>query len=800
MKFTLNWLKEYLDTTASLEEICEKLTSIGLEVESVTNFAETLKPFTVAEILETQPHPQADRLRVCKVNAGDNILEIVCGAPNARAGIKIPLAKIGTIIPNGNFEIKKSKIRGVESNGMLCSASELNISNDSEGILELPLSAEVGKPFAKYVGLDDALIEIAITPNRGDALGVYGVARDLAAAGLGNLKQIDNKDFEIEKGFESPIKLEIDDVAKNACNWFVGVYVKNVSNKPSPEWLKQRLESIGKKPISALVDITNYLTFAFSRPAHIYDADKISGKLTVRYAKESEKIIALDNKEYSLSDAILVASDDNYVHSIAGVMGATESGCSLDTKNIFLEMACFESDVVSKSGRLLQIDSDSRYRFERGVDKNSSHFYKMAVNLILDICGGQASAPEIAGDISYKHKNLQFDYNIIEKITGVKADETNAKSIFENLGFIIKGNNFTIPSWRNDISIPQDLAEEYARIVGYDNIPLTYLVKPAKSVVALNQSQKKSQVSRRLLASCGFNEVVSFSFMNEDFAKIFYEKDLIEIENPISSDLGVMRPYILPNLLEAISKNQSRGKKSFSFFEIGSAFSKHADGNFIQSQNICGVRSGLKSAKSPLSVAIEYDVFDIKKDLLKVLSLYFDVSKLSVSQNVEFKFYHPGRSGVYKLGNNIIAVFGEVHPSVKQKYDIKTNIYSFEVFVDKLPISKEKSDYSRKPLEISNFQAIERDFAFILDTKTLAQDVLVAVRKSEKNIQEATIEEVNIFDIYEGAKLGEGKKSIAFNVRIQPKNATLTDEHIEQVSNKIIESVRLSTGGILRDK
>jgi phenylalanyl-tRNA synthetase beta chain len=793
MKFTLSWLKEYLETDATLEQICEKLTAIGLEVESVNNFAETLKTFTVAEILETAKHPQADKLQVCKVNTGTEVLDIVCGAANARAGIKVPLAKIGAIIPNGGFEIKKSKIRGVESNGMLCSASELGIAEESEGILELPLQAEVGKPFAPYLGLDDAVIEIAITPNRGDCLGVYGIARDLAAAGLGELKTLNIAPF--NSNLENPISVNIE---STNCTHFIGVHIKNVQNKTSPEWLKKKLESIGKKPISALVDITNYLTFAFGRPSHIFDADKLNGKITVRNAKEGEKIIALDNKEYSLDENILVIADDKNPVAIAGVIGGLESGCGLDTKNAYLEIAYFNPDAVANSGRKLQIDSDARYRFERSIDFNSYKLVDLAIKLITEICGGEPSKPVMAGDFNYKTKEIDFDFAVIEKVTGLKTDIDLAKNIFTKLGFEIAGNKLKVSSWRNDVSIAEDMAEEYARIVGLDNLPITYMQKPNNIQPAISQAQKRISNCRRVLAGRGLNEVISFSFMSEEKAKLFADENkFIKVANPISSDLGVMRPSIISNLLDAVATNQARGKKSFSFFEIGNVFSKEKD--FVQIQSISAIRSGVKLEKSALNKEELFDVFDIKADCLSVLSQFFDVSKLSAEKNDKFNYYHPGRSGIYRLGPNIIAVFGEIHPSHKQKFDLKQTAFAFEIFTDKLPQAKPKTDFARKPYEISNFQPIERDFAFIVESKILAQDIISAVRKSEKSISEAVIEDIKIFDIYEGEKLGEGKKSIAFNVRIQPKNATLTDEQINNATSKIVENVRIATGGTLRD-
>jgi len=794
MKFTLSWLKEHLETTATLDEICAKLTSIGLEVESVSDFAEILKAFTVAEIISTQKHPQADKLNMCKVNTGTEILDIVCGAPNARAGIKIPLARIGTIIPANGMEIKKTKIRGVESSGMLCSADELGIAGGSEGILELPEEAVVGQPFAPFIGLDSALIEIAITPNRGDCLGVHGIARDLSASGIGTLKKPSYHDLKHEGKTENPIKISID---SKDCNWFIGVHIKDLQNKPSPDWLRKKLESIGKRSISALVDITNYLTFTYGRPAHIYDADKLNGNITIRSAVAGEKFTSLDDKEYALDENILVVADSNSSVAVAGVIGGLQSGCSLNTTNAYLELAHFSPSAVARSGRQLQIDSDARYRFERTVDISSSELLSVAIKLITDICGGTASKEFVAGNISHTPRQMEFQPQIIEAVTGIRPDIQDLDKMLTTLGFSKSGNYLNIPSWRSDISIPEDIAEEYARLNGYDNIPVTPMSKPLKPVITISPAQKKTSACRRILAGRGMNEVVTFSFMAASKAGLFTNDPLIEVANPISSELGVMRPSIVPNLLSAIVSNQVRGKNSFSFFESGSIF-KRSD-RFVQSRSITGIRSGVAVKKTPLSKESHFDLFSAKADTLAVLAQYFDVSKLQVEKNDRFSYYHLGRSGIYKLGQKVVAVFGEIHPAVKKQFDVRSNACAFEIFVDELPQQKPKADFSRKQYNISNFQTIERDFAFIVESSVLAQDVISAVRKSERSIANAVIETVSIFDIYEGDKLGEGKKSIAFSVRIQPSIATLTDEQIETASRNIVESVRISTGGSLRD-
>lgn len=796
MKFTLSWLKEFLETDSSLDEISKTLTSIGLEVEEIIDHGEILKPFTVAEILETKPHPDADKLQICKVNSGNGEeLSIVCGAPNARAGIKVPLAREGSIIPVNGMKIKKSKIRGIESNGMLCSAAELNVAEDAEGILELPENASVGEEFAKYIGKDDCLIEIAITPNRGDCLGVYGIARDLAAAGIGSLKEFKIPEYEEE--ISNPIKINIENEAK--CPLFIGVYIEDVENKESPEWLKNKLESIGKKPISALVDITNYLTFCFGRPAHIYDADKLDGDLTVRQARNGEKITALDEKEYLLNENITIIADNKSPQAIAGVIGALDSGCEITTKNAYLEIALFDADIVSLAGRKLQIDSDARYRFERTVDPKSWELYKYTISLIQEICGGKASNPEINGNKEFSETIIDADYDIINSVTGLNLKENEIDSILNKLGFKTEGKGaqkqVIIPSFRPDISINEDLIEEVARIYGYDEIPTIKISSNEKNEPSYSPNQKRVCNIRRLVASRDSDEIVSFSFMANEKADLYSNgKSLIEVANPISEDLSIMRPSLIPNLVDAIAKNNVRKKEAYCFFEIGNIFSKNTDNSFNQELSVGKVKFGYSNEKSAIDSEKEFDIYDIKVDIEEVINLYLDPSSLRIEKNNDFSYYHPGRSGIYKMGKNIVAVFGELHPKIAKEHGLKEKVICSEIFLDNLPKAKNKKDFSRKAPRIFNFQAVERDFAFLIDKNLEAQDIILAVKKAKKNL----INEVKIFDLYEGEKIEEGKKSIAIRVRIQPEEATLNDNEIEEISDAIINSVSEKTGASLR--
>lgn len=796
MKFTLSWLKEFLETEASVTEISEKLTSIGLEIEEVIDYSKILAPFTVAEILATEPHPNADKLKLCTVDAGNGEqYKIVCGASNARAGIKVPLAKVGALIPNGDFKIKKSKIRGVESVGMLCSGEELLLEEESEGILELPENSVVGEPFAPFIDADDALFEIAITPNRGDALGVYGIARDLAAAGLGNLKEPEIKNYKGE--FESPVKVNI---ASDKCNWFIGVYIKDIKDHQSPEWLQKRLKSIGKKTISAAVDITNYLTFTFGRPAHVFDADKLNGNISARQAKQGEKILALDEVEYNLDENMLVIADEKAPIAIAGVMGGLDSGVTEQTKNIYLEFALFDANAVSYAGRKLNIISDARYRFERQVDYNSHELYKLAVNMVIDICGGTPSQPEISGGLEFENSEIEFDTNFIKKHTCVEISTSEAKEILTKLGYKITGGNgniltLKIPSYRPDVSIREDVVEEIIRIKGYENIPTISVEKPGNKVVALDPNQRNLNNIRMQAASLGFNELVTYSFANREKSELF-SKQLVNIANPISSELDVMRPNLLVNLLSAIEKNQKRGVKNQSYFEIAKNFENKQsfnDTTELESTAIALVRSGELVEKSPISEQKNTDFYNLKSVAEGILDNFIDSSKLRVIENTEYEYYHPGKSAIYQMGKNIVAIVGEIHPAILKEFDIKNKVVAVEIFVDNLPKIKQKPN-TRKPLEISNFQAVERDFAFTINTEIKAAEILQAVKKSEKNL----LEEVKIFDIYEDEKLkSEGKKSVAFKVILRPKNETLTDEQINQISENIISAVS-NIGGELR--
>ena len=791
MKFTLNWLKQYLDTDATLEIILEKLTSIGLEVEGVVDRSRELAGFKIAQIIEARQHPDADKLRVCQVDTGEERLQIVCGAPNARAGINVVLAPVGSIIPASGIKIRASKIRGVESFGMLCSAAELGLGEDGEGIIEMPASNDnIAIEYAEVAGLKDPVIEVSITPNRGDCLGVYGIARDLAATGIGKLKPIMVND--VRSDFKSPISVRIED-SKN-CPLFIGRYFKDVKNGSSPQWLKQRLEAIGLRSISALVDITNYIAFEFGRPLHVYDANKISENIVIRSAKEGEKIVALDDKEYILDNTITVVADEHKSQAIAGVIGGKDSGCDEETTNVFLEVALFDSVSVANSGRKLDIITDSRYRFERNVDPlflNAA--VQIASAMILDLCGGRASEVVIAGQEPNWQREITFDFDFVSKLSAIDISKNESVKILQSLGFEVRDNIIKVPSWRKDVEGQEDIVEEITRIYGFDKIPALDLPEFGHGVKdILSEKQKRVMLVRRNLASIGMTEVVSWSFMKSKTAKLFAGgNQKLQLLNPISSDLDEMRPNILPNLLDAVSKNYDRGYENLAFFEIGLVFEDTSIEG--QKQVVSAVRSGKTSFKEVHGTSRNVDVFDAKSDCLAALEASsVPIDNLRITTDAPI-WYHPGRSGVLRLGKTALARFGEIHPKILKELNVKTNVVAFEVFFDAIPDVRKKTKAKPK-LVTSEYQSSVRDFAFIADVNLAADDLLRAVKACDKKL----IEEVSLFDIYQGKGVEENKKSVAISVVIRADDHTLSESEIDAVSKKIIEAAG-KLGGRLRE-
>lgn len=786
MKFTLNWLKEYLVTSKSANEIADDLTNIGLEVEEVSNDAAFLEDFIVAKIKEAAPHPDSTKLKICKVDIGTDILQVICGAKNARTGIKIAFAKIGSLIPSNGMRIKKAKIAGVESSGMICSAAELNIGFDGDGIIEIDDKYKIGTKLNE-IYKKDIVFDVNITPNRGDCLGIYAIARDLSSLVGYELKNLNITD--IKGGFDSDIKVNI---ASDACLQFYAREIKNVKNCPSPKWLVDKLTSIGQNSISAIVDITNYVMFCLNQPMHSYDFDKLQGDITVRKAKNEEKFLSLKDLEYKLSEDDLVVADDQKILGIAGIMGGKSSTTDDDTQNILLEAAFFDDISVAKTGRKLNLLSESRYRFERGIDvKTAKIAIELATKLILEICGGQPSNVIIKQNNFPKERKIEFNFNKIEQILGFSIKNDRVEDILINLDFKLEKKSeynyqITIPTHRNDIRIEQDIIEEIARINGYNNI----ISKPIDQKKFQKDISKIDKI-RDLLINSKMDEIINFSFVNSDIAKNFTNlNDDLFLGNPISADLNYMRPNLAIGLISAISKNNLRDFNNLSFFEIGKIFNGTAPKDQIES--IAGVHFGQNCQKNHFSEAREFDIFDVKKNLFDILNkIGFNGNSCQIIEEAP-KYYHPYKSATLKLGKNIIGYFGEIHPIILKKFSLKKKVNIFEVFLDNLPQNNKKR--KNKALEISDFQQVKRDFAFILDQEVKAGDIIKSISKIDKNL----ITDINIFDLYQGDKLEKGKKSIAFSVILSPKDKTLETLEIDNISGKIIDSIN-KMGGVLRD-
>ena len=799
MIITIPWLKEHLKTSAKENEIIHQLTNIGLEVEEIKENSGEMGKFKIAKVLKAEKHPNADKLKVCDVTiGGKEILKVVCGAPNAREGLITIYAPPGAVIPKTNFELKVAKIRGVESRGMLCSESELNLSNESEGIVELRnKESDIGKSYFK--GSSQKSINISITPNRADCLGVKGIARDLSAAGVGKL--IKENKRKIKHSIKHQIKTSIIKEKNQGCDIFGSCYIKNITNKESPKWLKNKLIALGLKPISAVVDITNYVMFDLNRPLHAYDADKINKEIIVRNAKEGETFEALDNKRYKLKKEMCVISDKSGVLGLGGIIGGTTTSTELDTKNILLEAAYFNPSSIRKTARALNINTDAKYRFERGIDPNSiKEGLELATELILKICGGEASKFEITGKTKQKKKTINFQIEKFEKLSGISITADNIKKILSSLGFKCKKSQKTIkvevPSWRPDVSLDEDLIEELIRIIGFDNIKL---IEPIKNRIqdTLNFKQKLFHLSQRSLASKGYMEIVTWSFTDSKIDKQFSkgEKE-IAIFNPISSDLDVLRRSIFSNLAIYLKKNQDRGYEDLSLFEIGPTFFGKNPGE--QQIVVGGLLSGKVNRKSWLEKEREIDVFDIKKDAFKTLvELGIEEKNLFVSDNTK-DTYHPGRSGSITFKSEKgphLAYFGEIHPAIIKKLDFKEkNVFGFEIFLNNILEPKKKLRQSKKSFQASDYQKSERDFAFVID-KIFK---IGALEKIIKEVDENLIQNVFTFDVYEGENIPKDKKSVAINVTIQAIDKTLSENDLDEISKKIIDIVNKKTGATIR--
>ncbi len=797
MKFTLSWLKDHLDTQAGLDEITAKLTAVGLEVEGVENPAKGLEGFIVAHVTEAKQHPNADRLRLCTVDTGTEVLQVVCGAPNARSDLKVVLARPGVVIPISGEVLKKGSIRGVESQGMLCSYRELKLGEDHDGIIELPADAKIGSPVTLVLNLDP-VIEINLTPNRVDALGVRGIARDLAAAGLGKLKPLNDAPVAGKLPTSRKIKMGLPAGDAHKCPQFAGRLIRGVKNGESPRWLKDRLTAIGLRAVSVLVDVTQYLTIDLGRPLHAFDDAKLTGDIGARLAKSGEQVAALNGKTYTLDETMVVIADEAAALGIGGIMGGEPSSVTEGTAAVFLESALFDPRNIGATGRKLTLNTDARYAFERGVDPASAVWgIEVATRMILDLCGGEAGEIVVGGAAPEYKRTIAFDPARVKSLGGIEIAEDETKGILERLGFQISGagSNWSVvpPSWRSDVEAWQDLVEEVLRVHGYDNIPATPLPRAPMPKAVLSPEQRKVAFTRRVLAGRGLNETVTWAFLPSAQANLFRgELPLVTLANPISADLDAMRPSLLPNLITAAGRNAARGMADGALFEVGPRFEGGAPGQ--QVNMAATLRAGHTTARHWAGTRRPVDAMDAKADAIAVLEAAglnpIGLQAVAAAPG----WYHPGLSGVLKLGNQIVAAFGVIHPRIAKALDVDGPLVACEVFLERIPLPKKKAGAARPLLKASALQPVERDFAFVVDATVAADAVAKAARGAERDL----ITDVGVFDVYQGVHLGEGQKSVAISVTLQPKDATLTDAEIEGVARKIVAAVEKSCGGKLR--
>jgi phenylalanyl-tRNA synthetase beta chain len=801
MKFTLSWLKEHLDTDEPVEKLADKLTMIGLEVESIDDKAKALAPFTIARVISAEQHPNADRLRVCTVDTGDGgaPVQVVCGAPNARAGLISVFSAPGTFIPGKNITLGVGTIRGVESRGMLCSEAELQLSENHDGIMELPPDAPIGAPYAEWAGLGDPVLEINLTPNRPDCTGVHGIARDLFAADMGKFKDPAIKPVKGE--FPCPVKVTVEDTT--LCPGFALRLVRGVKNGPSPEWLQKRLASIGLRPINALVDITNFMTYDRARPLHVFDAAKVKGNLSVRRAREGESLLALDGRTYALDRNVCVIADDRGVESLAGIMGGEASGVSAATTDVLIESALWNEINIAQTGRKLGINSDARYRFERGVDPAFMvPGLEMATKLVMEICGGSPSENVVVGKAFGDDRVIDFPLSEVKRLAGIDVPLPEMKLILTRLGFMIAGSGpvvkVAVPSWRSDVHGKADIVEEIVRIVGVDKVPETPFDRgdaPRKPI--LTQIQLRTRRAKRALAARGMVEAVTWSFIAKPSAELFGGgQSELALANPIASDLSDMRPSLLPGLVAAAQANSDRGFPDVALFEVGQVFRGDRPEDELIAAS--GVRHGFASSKGigrHWSGSATADVFDAKADAFAVLSAAgAPMQALQVVPGGP-TWLHPGRSGTIQIGpQNVLGYFGELHPRALDLLRADGPLIAFEVILDRIPEAKRKPTRAKPVLELSAFQPVSRDFAFIVDRGVKAGDIVRAAQGADRKL----ITDVSVFDVYEGKGIDAGKKSIAIAVTIQPREKTLTDQEIDAVGAKIVAEVTKKTGGTLR--
>ncbi|MFN3520652.1 MAG: phenylalanine--tRNA ligase subunit beta [Phenylobacterium sp.] len=789
MKFTLSWLREHLDTTASVDQIVEAMTMAGLEVEHVENPAQKLAAFSVARIVEAVKHPNADKLQVCQVDTRDGRKEIVCGAPNARAGLVTIYAPIGAYVPGLDVTLEARPVRGVVSNGMLCSASELEVAEESSGIMELPQDLAVGLSAAEALGLE-AVIDFEVTPNRPDWLGVAGIARDLAAAGVGALKDLSVAP--VKGGFPCPVEIRLD--GSDACPAFAGRLIRGVKNGPSPAWLQQRLVSIGLRPINALVDVTNLISYDRARPLHVYDAAKLSGGfIEARLGRPGESLLALDGKTYEVTAEMCVIADGSGVVGLGGVMGGESTGSSEETVDVFVESAWFDPIRTAQTGRATGIVSDAQYRFARGVDPGFVvPGLELATRLILELCGGEASEVAFAGELPAAPQPIAFDRAYVQRLSGLTIPPARIDAILAALGFELEGGTATPPTWRRDVEGKADLVEEVARIEGYGALPaepLPEIARPAGGVLTVRQTRMRN--GRRSMAARGFSETITWSFIRREWAELFGGgAPQLVLTNPIAADLSTMRPSILPGLIEAVGRNARRGFPDVALFEVGPYYEGDEPGD--QKTAIAAVlaphppRRWDKAGDDPL--------FALKADLLGLLD-DLGAPALQIAQGSASSWWHPGRSARLQLGpKTVVAEFGEIHPRVLKAMDVDGPVLAFEITLDAIPEPKRKATKGRPALNASSLMPLSRDFAFVVAETVPAGDLARAASGADK----ALISDVRVFDVYQGKGVDEGMKSIAIEVEVQPREKTLTDAEIEALSARIVAAVEKATGGKLR--
>jgi phenylalanyl-tRNA synthetase beta chain len=800
MKFTLSWLKDHLDTSASLAEIVDALTRVGLEVESVEDPGRKYDGFVVASVIEAKQHPNADRLKVCIVEAGQGPVQVVCGAPNARTGMKGVFSPVGTYIPGKKLTLAKGVIRGVESNGMLCSAAELELSDDHEGIIELPDDAPVGIAYARFAGLDDPVIDVAVTPNRPDATGVAGIARDLAAAGLGKLKTPAPKSY--EGAFDCPTRVHLDLAPADAhlCPAFALRLVRGVTNRPSPEWMQKRLRAIGLRPISALVDITNYITFDRGRPLHVFDFAKVAGDLTVRRARPGESVLALDGRTYALDESMVVIADLNGIESIAGIMGGEQSGCDETTRDVLIESALWDPTTTAQTGRKLGITTDARYRFERGVDPDFCvPGCDLGTELVLSICGGEPSRMAVAGDPSTPRRSVAFQYSEVKRLLGVDIPREEGVSILRRLGFGLEDGRVLVPSWRPDIQVKADVVEQVLRIAGVESAapaPLPRLDDGVPKPV-LTLMQKRTRLAKRTLAALSLREAVTWSFVSKPTAELFGGGSRsLALANPMAADLSDMRPSLIPGLVAAAERNARRGLSDVALFEVGQLFLGPGENDQrIAAASVRRGRAKLDSEGRNWSGGGPVDVFDAKRDAMTLLSaLGVNANAVQVLPGGP-SFLHPGRAATLQFGpKTIVGWFGQLHPSICEALDAEGPIVAFEITLDAIPVPKVRPTKTKPKLIRSDFMPVERDLAFVVGEDVNAADIVKAAESAERSL----VARVGVFDVYRGEGMAEGAKSIAIHVTLQPRERTLTEAEIDAAISRIVAEVSKKTGARLR--